>query len=115
WVIVTNGPSFGSGQFGLLGEVRPMVVPPPPGSGTADTWVPCDGRTLQINRSIPLYALLGTTFGGDGRTTFAVPNLPPLGGSISWWIAQNGMFPGLECDPMTPNYPSADSLACFLA
>jgi microcystin-dependent protein len=115
WVIVTDGPAFGSGQFGLLGEVRPMVVPPPAGSSTAETWLPCDGRELQINRSIALYALLGTTFGGDGRTTFAVPNLPPLAGSISWWIAQNGMFPGLECDPVTPTFPSNSSLAGYLA
>lgn len=38
-------------------------------------WAPCDGRLLQISQNTALYALLGTAFGGDGRTTFAVPDL----------------------------------------
>jgi microcystin-dependent protein len=115
WLIVTQGPSFGSGQLGLVGEVRPMVVPPTAGSGTAETWVPCDGRTLPIDTFQQLYALMGTMFGGDGSTTFAVPNLPPLGGSISWYIANNGQFPAHGCDPVTPTYPRSDSVACYLA
>ncbi|MEM7505430.1 MAG: tail fiber protein [Pseudomonadota bacterium] len=41
-----------------------------------------DGQILQINANQSLYSLLGTTFGGDGRTTFALPDLrarSPLG------------------------------------
>ncbi len=38
-------------------------------------WALCDGRTLPINQYQALYSLVGTTFGGDGQTTFALPNL----------------------------------------
>jgi microcystin-dependent protein len=35
----------------------------------------CDGQLLPINQNQSLYSLLGTTYGGDGRTTFALPDL----------------------------------------
>ena len=35
----------------------------------------CNGQFLPINQNQPLFSLLGTTFGGNGRTTFALPNL----------------------------------------
>ena len=38
-------------------------------------WVPCDGRILPIATYQALFALLGATFGGDGKTTFGVPDL----------------------------------------
>jgi microcystin-dependent protein len=38
-------------------------------------WAFCDGQILPINQNQSLYALLGTTYGGDGRTTFALPDL----------------------------------------
>lgn len=38
-------------------------------------WVICDGRTLPINQNAALYSLLGNFYGGDGRTTFGIPNL----------------------------------------
>jgi microcystin-dependent protein len=38
-------------------------------------WVPCDGRLLPISQYDVLFTLLGTTFGGDGQSTFAVPDL----------------------------------------
>jgi len=38
-------------------------------------WAFCDGGTLPINQYQPLFALLGTTYGGDGRTTFGLPDL----------------------------------------
>jgi microcystin-dependent protein len=38
-------------------------------------WVYCDGQLLRTEQFSALYSLLGDTFGGDGRTTFAVPNL----------------------------------------
>jgi microcystin-dependent protein len=39
-------------------------------------WLPCDGRTLQIQQYQALFALLGAVYGGNGTTTFALPNLP---------------------------------------
>jgi microcystin-dependent protein len=38
-------------------------------------WAQCDGQLLPINQNQPLFALLGTTYGGNGQTTFALPNL----------------------------------------
>jgi microcystin-dependent protein len=38
-------------------------------------WALCNGQVLPINQNQALFSLLGTTFGGDGRTTYALPNL----------------------------------------
>ncbi len=38
-------------------------------------WAFCDGQLLPIAQNTALFSLLGTTYGGDGRTTFALPNL----------------------------------------
>lgn len=38
-------------------------------------WALCNGQLLSIAQNQALYALLGTTYGGDGRTTFALPDL----------------------------------------
>jgi microcystin-dependent protein len=48
-------------------------------------WALCAGQLLPINQNQPLFALLGTTFGGDGRINFALPDLrgrtPVMAGS----------------------------------
>lgn len=38
-------------------------------------WAMCDGQLMSINSNTALFSLLGTTFGGDGRTTFGLPDL----------------------------------------
>lgn len=38
-------------------------------------WLPCNGQILNIAQYQALFALLGTTYGGNGQTTFALPNL----------------------------------------
>src|SRR5712691_6044579 len=38
-------------------------------------WAQCNGQTLPINQNQALFSLLGTTYGGNGQTTFALPNL----------------------------------------
>ena len=38
-------------------------------------WATCDGQLLPIAQNTALFSLLGTTYGGDGRTNFALPNL----------------------------------------
>lgn len=38
-------------------------------------WAFCDGQILPISQNTALFALLGTTYGGDGKSTFALPNL----------------------------------------
>lgn len=58
-------------------------------------WMLCDGTTLPIGQYSAVFALLGTTYGGNGQTTFALPNLKgkePLPGSVLC-ICMEGVFP----------------------
>ena len=54
----------------FLGEIRLMGF-----SFAPRGWARCDGQILPINQNQALFSLLGTTYGGDGRTTFALPDL----------------------------------------
>jgi microcystin-dependent protein len=38
-------------------------------------WAFCDGQILPLSQNTALFSLLGTTYGGDGKSTFALPNL----------------------------------------
>jgi microcystin-dependent protein len=38
-------------------------------------WAACDGQLLPISQNAALFSLLGTSYGGDGKSTFALPNL----------------------------------------
>jgi len=61
-------------------------------------WMLCDGKTLPIAQNSALFALVGTTYGGDGRTTFELPNLvgkEPVAGS-SYCICVEGIFPSRQ-------------------
>ena len=53
-----------------LGEIRLVAF-----NFAPQGWAPCDGRLLPINQNQALFALLGTYYGGDGKTTFALPDL----------------------------------------
>ena len=53
-----------------IGEVRILSFAFPPKG-----WALCDGQSLPINQYQALFSILGTTYGGDGQTTFALPNL----------------------------------------
>jgi microcystin-dependent protein len=53
-------------------------------------WATCDGQLLPISQNTALFSLLGTVYGGDGRSTFALPNLQ---GSAP---LQQGQGPGLS-------------------
>jgi microcystin-dependent protein len=41
----------------------------------AKGWAWCDGQLMPISQNTALFSLLGTTYGGDGKSTFALPNL----------------------------------------
>ena len=55
-------------------------------------WLPCDGRLLQIRDNPALYSIIGNTYGGDGRTNFALPKFPNMQHAI-YLIAVTGQFP----------------------
>ncbi|WP_435105439.1 phage tail protein [Arhodomonas sp. AD133] len=54
----------------FIGEIRMVGFNYAP-----EGWAICDGSLIAISQNQALYALLGTEFGGDGRTTFALPDL----------------------------------------
>ena len=58
-------------------------------------WAFCDDTLLQINTSTALFSLLGTTYGGDGKSTFALPKLDGPHGT-HYCIALNGIFPSRQ-------------------
>jgi microcystin-dependent protein len=70
--ILTSSPRA-SGQSAddpFVGEIIIVAFNfEPPG------WAFCDGRLMAISQDTALFALLGTTYGGDGQTTFALPDL----------------------------------------
>ncbi|HET9050306.1 MAG TPA: tail fiber protein [Candidatus Dormibacteraeota bacterium] len=54
----------------FLGEIKLISWNFPPKG-----WTFCNGQLLPINQNQALFSILGTTFGGDGRQTFGLPNL----------------------------------------
>jgi microcystin-dependent protein len=54
----------------FLSEIKIMSFGFPPKG-----WAQCNGQLLPINQNQPLFSLLGTTYGGDGRVNFGLPNL----------------------------------------
>ncbi|HJQ03204.1 MAG TPA: tail fiber protein [Jatrophihabitans sp.] len=64
-------------------------------------WALCNGQLMSISQNTALFSLLGTTYGGDGRTTFGLPNLQgtaPMqqgqgGGLSARWLGETGGEP----------------------
>ncbi len=54
----------------FLGEIRMVGF-----NFAPNGWAFCQGQTMSIQQNSPLFALLGTTFGGNGQTTFQLPDL----------------------------------------
>ncbi len=57
-------------QEGFIGEIKMFG-----GNFAPRGWAFCNGQLLPINQNQALFSILGTTYGGDGRTTFALPDL----------------------------------------
>ena len=58
-------------------------------------WALCDGKLLPISQHTALFSLIGVQFGGDGKTTFALPNLTkqvPVKGS-RYIMCVEGIYP----------------------
>lgn len=54
----------------FLGQIIMMAI-----NYTPEGFLPCNGQLLSIQQNAALFSLLGTTYGGDGTTNFALPNL----------------------------------------
>lgn len=62
--------SGGGGSAAFIGQVANFA-----GNFAPAGWLPADGRLLQIQTNTALFSILGTTYGGNGVTTFALPDL----------------------------------------
>lgn len=90
----------------FVGEVRPVGF-----NFAPVNWMFCNGQLLSISEYNALYALIGTTYGGDGQNTFGLPNLQgrvPIhqgtGGGQSYVLGQVG---GVESVTLTiGTYPA---------
>lgn len=86
YIIATGGSfptSSGGGNYNvtLVGEIKLVA-----GNFAPSGWVFCNGQLMSISANLSLFALVGTTYGGDGQTTFAVPDLRgavPVGPGVS--------------------------------
>jgi microcystin-dependent protein len=83
--ICSLGPLTVDAQEPFIGEVRIFA-----GTFAPRGWANCDGQLLPVAQNTALFSLLGTTYGGDGRTTFGVPDLRGRAAT------QPGRGPGLQ-------------------
>jgi len=83
-----------AGQNPFLGEIETFAF-----NFCPVGWAPLDGRLMSISQNTALFALLGTTYGGDGKTTFALPLVKPIftispgEPQLLQCIALEGIFP----------------------
>src|SRR5437660_3101151 len=85
-----------------VGEIRMFA-----GNFAPAGWMLCQGQLLPISENETLFNLIGTTYGGDGQTTFALPNLssrvPMHAGTLSGQTFQLGENAGTETVTLTTN------------
>src|SRR5437588_4627562 len=89
-----------------VGEIRIFAGNFPPVG-----WMFCEGQLLPISENEILFQLIGTTYGGDGQSTFALPDLRgrlPLHQGNGFTLAQNG---GTEQETLTVNQTPSHSHA----
>ena len=76
----------------FLSEIRIMSFGFPPKG-----WALCDGQLLPINQNQALFSLLGTTYGGNGITSFALPDLRAVApNNMTYSICVSGIFPSIN-------------------
>jgi len=68
--LLASVPASAQGVTPFIGEIRWVAF-----NFAPQGWALCDGQILPIVQNQALFTLLGTTYGGDGKTTFALPNM----------------------------------------
>ena len=63
-------PAFSQSGNNFIGQIKIFA-----GNFAPSGWAKCEGQLLPINQNQALFALLGTTYGGNGQTNFALPDL----------------------------------------
>lgn len=80
----------------FIGEIKLFA-----GNYAPKDWALCDGSELQIISNTALFSIISTTYGGDGRTTFNLPDLrtntaTPAGVKLNYIICVKGNFPARQ-------------------
>lgn len=80
---------------GIIGEIRLFA-----GDYAPRGWAFCDGQLLNIADNTALFSIIGSKYGGDGRTNFALPKLADLNSTdgdpyndINYMICLEGYYP----------------------
>lgn len=83
---------------GTIGEIRMFA-----GTFSPREWAFCSGQMMSIAQFQALYSVLGAYYGGDGRVTFALPDLRPKdengkprdwrNGETKYIVCLNGIYP----------------------
>jgi len=87
---------------GTIGEIRGFA-----GNFNPKNWALCQGQTLQIVQYSPLFSIIGTYYGGNGQTTFMLPDLRgriPVGAGLGTGLTKNwnlGEYYGSETTQLT--------------
>lgn len=121
YIIATNGsfpsrPGFApdvsaaAAEVQMIGQINLFA-----GSFVPNGWAACDGQLLPISSHTALFSLLGTSFGGNGSTTFALPNLSariPVGSSNgvcgASYGAQQSVLTAAQMPAHTHTVPTLD-------
>ena len=84
----TGHAAAGNGAECTLGE---MILSASP---SVTNGMPANGQVVQISHHVALFSLLGTTYGGDGKTTFALPDMRSVTpDDMTYSICDRGQFP----------------------
>jgi microcystin-dependent protein len=61
-------------------------------------WILCGGQIMQVRQNTALFSLLGVQFGGDGQSTFGIPNLQGASPvpNMGYYICTAGIYPTRE-------------------
>lgn len=80
---------------GTIGEIRLFA-----GNFAPRNWAFCDGQLLSIQENTALFSILGSNYGGDGRTTFGLPKMAAVNSDdgnpyndIRYVICLQGVYP----------------------
>ena len=81
----------------FIGEIIAVAFNYSNGFSNGNTFLPCNGQPVAISQYTALYSLIGATYGGNGSTTFNLPNLNAGSGDPSPRVAiSQGQGPGLS-------------------
>ena len=95
----SNGAPIQTMEYPTANEPLPAEIRDLPNGPNSDpdisfyTWVKCEGQLIPIAQRTEMFSMMGTKYGGDGRTTFGIPDLRTAGQG-TYYICLDGQIPG---------------------